>query len=183
MIPTHRLWVTACVLSLPAIAAGFVPGLWSLILLLDLALLSLAAVDFLIARRAPLKVWRVLPNRLQVGVANKIEIEAVNAGGRPLLLQIKDDVAPEFTIEPQSLNLQVSAQSRARMPYRATPGKRGKFEFGDLYVRTRGPLGFMWHERVFPARTPVSVFPDMRGASRLPNKPFTRRHQAASGST
>jgi uncharacterized protein (DUF58 family) len=53
------------------------------------------------------------------------------------------------------------------MHYRATPNKRGKFEFGDVHLRVRGPMGFMWHERIVPAKTTVSVFPDMRGASRL----------------
>lgn len=167
MIPTQRLWVAVCALALPSILAGFVPGLWSLLLLLDGALLFLALADFLIARRAPIKVWRELPNRLQVGVANKIHLEVINAGRRPLLLQLKDDVAPEFSIDPPQLSLRVSAASRARMPYRATPNKRGKFEFGDLTVRVRGPFGFIWHERVFPATTAVSVYPDMRGASRL----------------
>ncbi len=159
--------MTACALALPSVLAGFVPGLWSLVLLLDGALISLAIADFALARRAPIKLWRELPTRLQVGVANKIQLELVNPGKRPLLLQVKDDVAPEFTVEPALLGLTVAAQSRARVPYRATPNKRGKFEFGDLTVRTRGPFGFMWHERVFPAKTPVSVFPDMRGASRL----------------
>ena len=123
--------------------------------------------DFLIARRTPLKLWRTLPNRLQVGVVNKIELEVINSGGRVALLQIKDDAPPEFAVEPDLLALHVAAASRARMHYRATPAKRGKFQFGDLHLRVRGPLGLMWHERLVPAKTPVSVFPDMRGASRL----------------
>lgn len=167
MIPTGRLWVTACLLALPTIVAGFLPGLWTLVLLLDFALLAVAASDFILARRTPLKIWRNLPRRLQVGVANKIEIEVINTGGRAALLQIKDDVSPEFVIDPELLALRVSPQSRARMHYLATPGKRGRFDFGDLHLRVRGPLGFMWHERLFPAKTQVSVFPDMRGASRL----------------
>lgn len=167
MIPTGRLWVTACLLALPTIVAGFLPGMWTLVLLLDTALLASALTDFILARRTPLKVWRNLPPRLQVGVANKIEIDAVNTGSRPALLLIKDDVPADFTVEPDLLSLRVSGSSRAKMFYRATPTKRGKFEFGDLHLRVRGPLGFMWHERIIPAKTPVAVFPDMRGASRL----------------
>ncbi len=167
MIPTARLWVIACLLALPTIVAGFVPGIWTLVVLLDAALLTVAVADALLARRTRLKVWRTLPNRLQVGVANKIELEVVNTGARAALVQIKDDAPAEFTIEPEVLALRVSPQSRARMHYRATPQKRGKFEFGDLHLRVRGPLGFIWHERLVPSKIPVSVFPDMRGASRL----------------
>ncbi len=155
-----------CGLALPTIVAGFLPGLWTLVALLDFALLLAALTDFALARRTPLTVWRHLPARLQVGVANKIDIDIVNTG-RAALLQLKDDVPSGFAIEPELLSLQVSAASRARLHYRATPEKRGKFEFGDLHLRVRGPLGFMWHERLIPAKTPVAVFPDMRGASRL----------------
>ena len=60
-----------------------------------------------------------------------------------------------------------SANSRAKLHYTTTPGKRGKFEFGAIHLRVRGPFGFVWHERLVPATVAVSVFPDMRGASRL----------------
>lgn len=159
--------MTACLLGLPTLVAGFVPGLWTLVVLLDTALIATAIADFVLARRTPIKVWRTLPPRLQVGVVNRIAVEAVNSGGRAALVQVKDDVPADFTAEPELLSHRVSAQSRARMHYRATPNKRGKFEFGDVHVRVRGPFGFMWHERVVPAKTTVSVFPDMRGASRL----------------
>ena len=42
MIPTQRLWVALCALSLPAVAAGFMPDLWTAIAGLDLLLLALA---------------------------------------------------------------------------------------------------------------------------------------------
>ncbi len=45
--------------------------------------------------------------------------------------------------------------------------KRGRFDFGDLHVRVRGPLGLVLHERRFPAARSVPVYPDLRGASRL----------------
>ena len=43
MIPTGRLWVTACLLALPTIVAGFLPGMWTLVILLDVALPPLLA--------------------------------------------------------------------------------------------------------------------------------------------
>ncbi|MBL8949416.1 MAG: DUF58 domain-containing protein [Myxococcaceae bacterium] len=167
MIPSGRLWITLCLLTLPTLVAGFVPGIRALVLLLDFSLLAFALVDFVIARRARIKVSRHVPNRLSVGVANKIELDVINTSGRAWHLRIKDDVPEEFSADPEELALKVSAQSRARLAYKVVPVKRGKFAFGPVHVRVRGPAGLMWHERTLPIGESVAVFPDLRGASRL----------------
>ncbi len=167
MIPSGRLWITLCLLTLPTLVAGFVPGIRALVLLLDFSLLAFALVDYAIARRAKIKVARHVPPRLSVGVANKIELDLINTSGRPWHLRIKDDVPEEFRAEPDELALKVSASSRARLAYRVVPVKRGKFSFGPVHVRVRGPAGLMWHERSLGIGESVAVFPDLRGASRL----------------
>jgi uncharacterized protein (DUF58 family) len=167
MIPTGRLWLTACLLALPAILAGFIEGVWPLVLLLDAAVVALGVADFLAARATTVQVWRELPPRLQVGVANRVSLHAVNPGRRTLQLAVKDDGPDAFAVDREVSTLALSPRSRARLHYLATPEKRGRFQFGDLTVRVLGPLGLAWHERQVPAAVEVSVFPDMRGASRL----------------
>ncbi len=167
MIPSTRLWVLICLLALPAIAAGFVGGLWAIVLLTD-ALLAVAAIfDFVAARRTPLTVKRVLPARFQVGVAATVELELVHTGRRRVRVELKDDAPDDFAAPPLPLELSVSAKSRAKARYAVTPAKRGRFTFGELHLRVHGPLGLVAHERLHPAQVEVSVFPDMRGASRL----------------
>jgi uncharacterized protein (DUF58 family) len=167
VIPAGRLWLLLCLLAIPTIAAGFIAGLGPLIVLLDVTLLGVAALDFVLARRAPLKVWRELPPRFQVGVPSAVVVHFVNTNARAVRLDFRDDAPEEFDARPAILSLTVAAASRAKVHYTATPGKRGKFEFGAIHLRVRGPLGFVWHERTVPATVAVSVFPDMRGASRL----------------
>lgn len=156
-----------CVLALPTLAAGFVPGLWSLVLLLDFALLSLSVIDFALARSTPLTVGRRLPTRLSVGVGNRVELDVVSPGARPLHVQIKDDVPEEFSAEPEQLAVRLGAKTRTRLQYKVSPSKRGRFQFGAIHARVKGPFGLMWHERSSPCAETVSVFPDLRGASRL----------------
>ena len=167
MVPAARLWVTLCLLAVPTVAAGFVPALRLLVLLLDAALLALAAADYLLARASKLEAWRTLPARLNVGVANKVELHVLNPRPRAVRLTLKDDVPDGFEAVPSESTLTVSAKSRARLAYRATPAKRGRFAFGDLHLRIRGPFGLVWAQRQVPAATSVAVFPDLRGASRL----------------
>lgn len=167
MIPSTRLWVILSLLSIPTIAAGFITGLGPIILVADVLLLLVAALDFSVARRAQLKLWRELPNRFQVGVPSSVVLHLINTNTRAIRLDVRDDDPEEFESKPSMLSLTVAPNSRARFHYTTTPQKRGKFAFGDLNVRVQGPLGFMWHERRVPARVNASVFPDMRGASRL----------------
>ncbi len=166
VIPAARLWALLGLLALPTMAAGFIPALLPLIILLDVALLTVAASDFLIARGSALKIRRELPARFQVGVPSPVTLHFTNPG-RALKVDVRDDSPAEFHVEPAQLALTLNANSRAKARYQATPSRRGRFTFGALNVRVRGPFGFMWHERVLPEETAVSVFPDMRGASRL----------------
>jgi len=65
------------------------------------------------------------------------------------------------------VELTVAPKRRAQVPDTVTPPRRGRSGFGELNVRVRGPLGLAWHERIVKASVQVSVYPDMRGASRL----------------
>ena len=167
MIPSARLWVALGLLALPTMLAGFMPGVGAVVLLADLALLALALVDFLIARALQVQLWRELPARLQVGVATPLELHLINKGTRPIRLRIKDDAPEEFAATPDELELTLNPGSRGITRYTVTPARRGRFDFGAIHVRVRGPFGFAWHERQVPAAVATSVFPDMRGASRL----------------
>ncbi|EPX58112.1 Cell division protein DivIC (FtsB), stabilizes FtsL against RasP cleavage [Cystobacter fuscus DSM 2262] len=167
MIPTGRLWVLLCLLAVPMMAAGFFPGLGGAVLALDTLALALAALDFLMARRVRLEVSRQLPPRLSVGAPNKVELLLVHRGPRDVEVRVRDDVPESFTAEPEEAPLRLPADSQTRWVYRVTPAKRGRFGFGDVNVRVRGPLGLLLHERRVPAAQDVAVFPDMRGASRL----------------
>jgi len=167
VIPTARLWLTLGLLAVPTMVAGFIEGVWPLVLLLDVVVIALGLLDFLSARRTTLQAWRELPPRLQVGVANRVTLHVVNPGRRALRVALKDDAPDEFSVDREVSTLPVSAKSRAKLHYVATPDKRGRFEFGDLNVRVLGPLGLAWHERRVSAAVAVSVYPDMRGASRL----------------
>jgi uncharacterized protein (DUF58 family) len=167
VIPSTRLWALLALLALPMMAAGFYPGLGGLVLALDVLVVGLAAVDFLLARRVRLEVRRHLPSKLSVGVANRVEVQLIHRSSQAVEVRVRDDVPEAFTATPEEAPLSLPAQSQTRWVYRVTPTKRGKFSFGDVHVRVRGPLGLVFHERTFKAAEPASVFPDLRGASRL----------------
>ncbi|MCP3060567.1 DUF58 domain-containing protein [Myxococcus sp. K38C18041901] len=167
MIPTGRLWALFALLAVPMMAAGFFPGLGGAVLALDALALALAVVDFLWARSVRLEARRVLPQRLNVGVPNKVELRLVHRGGRTARVRVKDGVPESFTAEPDEATLELPPDSETRWVYRVTPARRGRFDFTEVTARVAGPLGLVLHERVFPTTQTLSVYPDLRGASRL----------------
>jgi uncharacterized protein (DUF58 family) len=167
VIPTPRLWVLLAALALPMMAAGFSPGLGGLVLALDGLALALAVLDVLWARGVRLEVQRDLPQKLSVGVSNRVEVRLIHRSGRTVRVRVRDDVPEGFAATPEEAPLTLSPESQTRWVYRVVPARRGKFSFGDVRVRVRGPLGLVLHERTYPAARSVSVFPDLRGASRL----------------
>ncbi|RJS27131.1 DUF58 domain-containing protein [Corallococcus sp. H22C18031201] len=167
MIPTGRLWALLALLALPMAAAGFFPGLGGAVLAMDAVALTLAALDLGLARRVRLTVERALPQRLNVGVPNKVELRFVLRSERPVVAHVKDDVPASFTAVPEDALLRLAPDSQTRWMYRVTPERRGRFGFGDVHVRVAGPLGLMLHERTYPSAQSISVYPDLRGASRL----------------
>ncbi len=167
MIPTGRLWGALCLLALPAMVAGFVSGLWPWVLLLDGLLVALAVADALLARAAKVEVTRALEPKLSVGVANKGTLTLVHRSPRAHWVKLRDNPPEGFALEPEEHALLLAPRSRVERPFRVTPSKRGKFTFGALALRVRGPLGLVWHERAIPAEATVAVYPDLRGANRL----------------
>jgi uncharacterized protein (DUF58 family) len=167
MIPSPRLWLMLGLLSLPALAAGFVVGVWPVVLACDAALVLLALCDAAMARRVPLTLSRRLPARLQVGVPAQVTLELVHPAGRAVTVRLTDDAPVEFAPAPLERTVRLAPKSRGHVSYQVTPSVRGRFGFGDLHARVAGPFGLVWHERRWPAAEQVPVFPDMRGASRL----------------
>jgi len=167
VIPTGRLWALVALLAVPMMAAGFMPGLGGAVLALDALALVLAALDLLVARSARLEVRRLPPQRLNVGVANKVELRLVHRGTRAVTVRVRDAVPESFTADPEEAWLRLPPQSETRWVYRVTPATRGRFDFGDIAVRVQGPLGLVQHERALPATQTLSVYPDLRGANRL----------------
>lgn len=167
MIPTTRLWALLALLALPMTAAGFFPGLGGLVLLMDLLVVGLAAVDLVLARRVRLEVHRHVPTKLSVGAPNRVEVQLIHRSTQAVLVRVRDDVPESFTATPEEAPLTLPPESQTRWVYKVSPSKRGRFGFGQVHVRVRGPLGLVYDERSYTEPHSASVFPDLRGASRL----------------
>ncbi len=168
-VPTARLWVAAVALAVPTIVAGFLPLLAPVVLACDVMLGVLAFADYLAARRARVKVVaRAAPTACRWACPTASRSQLVNPGRARAPCSVRDDVPDEFAAEPDELSLRISGgQPRAgRLP--GHPGQARPLRASAISTSgCAGRWGSSWHERGCRRRRRSSVFPDMRGASRL----------------
>ncbi len=168
MLPT-RVTVFLFLFSLVLIPVGvlFHPCRWLVVgydggmLILFLADAALAHLTF---RPETLRVWREKPSRLSLGTANEIVLVLENRWLRLLHLILRDE--PPFQSEmgkqgERLLSAEVPPHGTVRLYYQLTPTERGNFQFGDIHLRCRGPMGLAWIDRIIPARESVQVYPNL----------------------
>jgi len=162
MLPT-RLTVILFAVSLALLPLGVVsaPFRW-LVLGYEGGILLVFLLDaFLAWRWTAVRVRRERPARLSLGAENEIVIVVENLRGRTLTLIVRDEPPAAFRAEPSLLHAAVPAYSVVRLAYQLLPTDRGNFNFGNVYLRCRGPLGLAWVDRVVPAGETVQVYPNL----------------------
>jgi uncharacterized protein (DUF58 family) len=167
-VPTPRALLLLALGLVLAVLAAALPKLDGTVVLLDLAVLLLVAVDFL---RAPkirdLQVAREVMPVVSAGVANPVAIALELRCDAAIAGELRD-LAPanalaeghrqRFTLTP--------AAPTARIEYRLTPQTRGDFTFGDLFLRLEGPLGLCARQVRVPLAQKVKAYPDLRTLSK-----------------
>jgi uncharacterized protein (DUF58 family) len=167
LIGSVVLWLAGFLLLLTGMpqAQQIETALRAFLLSCDGLVLGLMAADAVLARRRSssrrLLVRRERPARLSLGVENEIFLVVENRGRGTLSLLLRDTPPPLFHAEPSLLAITLPPRGLARLPYRLLPTERGNFDFGNVAVRCRGPLGLAWVDRTIPAAEAVQVYPNL----------------------
>ena len=162
---TYRLAVLVALGALPLLFVHLAPWLLTAVLLYDILLGALAAADYLASpppERA-LTLDRYVDDKLSLGAANSVTVEARNGSGLPLTVTVRDDPPFQFGLDaPAQQTLVLSPDNRPeRFSYHVTPPAKGDFFFGDMYVQYEGRLGLVARLGRLPARRPVKVYPNL----------------------
>ncbi len=163
---TPRLALLAALGAIPLLFVARLPWLLSVVLAYDVLLGLLTVADFL-AAPAPeraLTVDRVVDDKLSLGAANPVTLEARNRSGLPLRVTFRDDPPFQFALDgPAQGDLLLSPDNRPeRFSYHVTPPAKGDFAFGDVAVQYSGRLGLASRLGRLPARRPVKVYPNLK---------------------
>jgi uncharacterized protein (DUF58 family) len=162
VIPTPRFaWLLA--LGVPALLFGILQPVWlSAVLALDLVLVVAAAWDLLTALPASrLQLHRTVPSRWVQGRPDRIRISIASSGSVKGRLLIRDLPPPTFDAPVHRIDTALLPGTTVEASYEATPAERGEHRFGNITVRSLGPLGLVARQTVLPADDSVRVYPDL----------------------
>jgi uncharacterized protein (DUF58 family) len=148
------------------------------VLIFDIALVILAAIDYFISRKLPkeLTITREFDKRFAIGDSTDVKLIIQNSSTKALDLELKDEFPPEMILgESREASLRVEAQSRAEFSYSLTPPKRGNYEFGETAVRFKSKLRLVRCQAQLAVKQAVKVYPNMRRAKEMELKALGAR--------
>jgi uncharacterized protein (DUF58 family) len=168
VLPTPRLGLLL-LLPLPLLLLG---GAWSATagaaLAADLLLLGLAAFEAarLPSRRA-LRVRRLPRPLLSLGSRASLDVEVRLPAGAPtgVAVVVQEDLPAELRVAARPAEAAVLPGGVARFRTEAIPLRRGRFPFGAVHVRVRGPLGLAIRQHAYEEPAEARVFPNLAGVS------------------
>jgi uncharacterized protein (DUF58 family) len=161
-VPSTRLVLLAVLpLVLGAVSALESALVWPM-LIADLAVVLLAAVDAWLGRRIVVRIEREPPRIFSVGRANLVRLHLTSSAPRALDVQVTDDCAAGLTIEGLPTTVRLPPKGHLPVSYHVKPTRRGLYELGDHHLRWPTPLGLWWRQLRVASRHPVRVYPDVQ---------------------
>lgn len=146
------------------------PVLRNIVLVFDAIVIIAAILDYFVSRRLPegFSIRRKFDRRFALGDPTEIELEIENNTALSFLMRVKDEYPAEMKlVETREAEVRVAARSTASFFYRATPPKRGKYNFGKTAIRFRSRLGLVWCQAEIGNSGTVKVYPNMRRAREM----------------
>jgi len=116
-----------------------------------------------------LRVQREPIRPVSVGEPLTVEVMLENTTARPkVLLQVRDNVPPQFGDCPETAIAAVAAQKRYSWRYICYPTRRGIYHWESLSFRTAAPLGLFWCQRSQSAPAHATVHPAIVPLAKCP---------------
>lgn len=126
----------------------------------------LAGNAILGVRRSEVQVLRRISPRLSLGAEETVELVVRNYGRYTTYFLLRDTLPPGWEQQGLPAGVLLKPGQETTVTYRVSPPARGRFRFGDVYVRAEHPPGLAITQLRIPLPEEVRVYPDMRGLER-----------------
>jgi uncharacterized protein (DUF58 family) len=180
-LPTARWLAIAASLGVLALPALLVPPAAIALVVGNAIWLALFVLDASRLRRTDwraLRVRREAAPAFSAGRSLPVVLRWENDGEQPVTLRVREEVPPIIAIGgPAERSVAVPAHGAEREELEVRPLRRGKAIGGRLHVRMFGPRGLAWRQGLIDAPWPITVYPNLVGASlrALPTQAQRRR--------
>ena len=132
----------------------------------NFTLLVATILDASQVKNNAIEVERKEIQKLSVGRDNSIELNITSAQGKAIA-QIRDAYPPEFSVDKDTLEVNLPPSSLSQQTYIIHPDRRGDYTWGNIQIRQLGKLGLAWRDWKVSAKQKVQVYPDLIGLKEL----------------
>lgn len=155
-IPTGRtLWLLA--LGIPVALIGE----WRWALVFDMGVLIICLADYVMTfRDGDIRPRRRFTGRFSQGTLQTVKISLRNTGSKAKQVQVRDQTPLTWAAAPV-LKGTVPGKSHETLTYEVVPPARGMATFGDIFLRTTGPLGLLLRSFRVTAAVEIKVYPSL----------------------
>jgi uncharacterized protein (DUF58 family) len=144
-----------------ASALEWVAGLYGLVVL------GLFGLDWRLADKVSrFEVTRRHDTKLSLGAKNPIHLSVRNRSRQLATFWLRDEPPDAFMIDARILTCTVRARRTWHGVYWVRPLRRGDYQFGNLNLRWRGPLGLIVRQARIEAGGTVKVYPNLLDVQR-----------------
>ncbi|MEM9186501.1 MAG: DUF58 domain-containing protein, partial [Planctomycetota bacterium] len=141
----------------------FLPGMWRLVVVVDVLVVVVALVDlFSVATQATFAVERSVGLIASLAQPHAVELTVTNRSGRRQPVWVRDDTPDGLSAEPDEFCVVLSPLSRSTLRYRLTAHRRGEFFLENAFLRVGSRWGFWQRQLTQPCRSRINVYPDMK---------------------
>ena len=107
--------------------------------------------------------WRrTLPPKLSIGVPNRVTLTVENATARLVRLSGRETPPPGFAGARAIAPMMLEPGEVRELVFAYTPPARGRYEFGEVGVRSLGPWGLAGRAARIPLTEEAKVYPDIQ---------------------
>jgi uncharacterized protein (DUF58 family) len=131
---------------------------------LQLCLLAFALIAFvdylsLFIIRQPVKADRLIADRLSNGDENPVSIRIRNNYPFRIFASVIDELPEQFQMRNFLIRKTIASREEMTLPYQVRPVERGEYQFYDIRVFAKSPLGLIIRRVTIPAEKQVKVMP------------------------
>jgi uncharacterized protein (DUF58 family) len=161
LIPRKTLIVAAALPVAVSAACLLRPEMLSMVLALDVVLLTIAAVDAVWGWRPLVSAEIEAPDVLSLGRPNPVHLVLRSRARRRLSIEVNQDLFEAADCSDLPVTTQVPARGTGTAGWRVVPRKRGAYALGRVIVRYPTPLGLFFRQLALGAPHAVRVYPDL----------------------
>ncbi len=159
-------WVVLIACSLlMSLVAIFIPKVIVVALLVDLALVVVAATDLVwgyLLTRHGISVTRKIPRTCSLGVPFVGEVQIENRTRSTLRGTVRDDLPEHFESNPELHPLRLESLDLITLQRRVIPRRRGAFLMERLDLVLQSPMRFWNRYLTFSVKDELNVYPNLK---------------------